>query len=234
MATPLLAGQVLAKLPALLHDEYQRFHQEYIQPGEDIFAVAECSGRGFSEHTAGGFFGFFVLTNERALVVWFRAFPKREQVRFYQPSEGFFYHTLTDETILGFPPSPPLLDSEIETRQVQEVLLSMIEQVERTVYSATLDEHLFQCIEINLKGSGRGPDGWLGSVGLWRALFDANEGQAVYNLLDTTLKSGGGQIEATISRDEMLQRLERLASLFQAGMLTEEEFQAGKRRLLGL
>jgi hypothetical protein len=109
----------------------------------------------------------------------------------------------------------------------------MIERVERTVYSATLDEHLFQCIEINFKGSGRGPDGWLGSVGLWRALFDAKEGQAVYNLLDTTLKSGG-QIEATVSRDEMLQRLERLASLFQAGMLTEEEFQVGKRRLLGL
>ena len=109
----------------------------------------------------------------------------------------------------------------------------MIEGIERSAYSATVDDYVFQCIELNFKGSGRGPDGWLGSVGVWRTLFEAKDGQAIYNLIQSTIQ-GGGKIQATVSRDEMLQRLERLASLYQAGMLTEDEFQVGKKRLLGM
>jgi hypothetical protein len=233
MATPLLEEQALAKLSPIFHDEFKRFVQEFLQPGEDIFYVAESSCRGFSERMSGGYFGFFVVTAERAFSVAYQAYPKREQIRFYQEGEGFFYHTLADETILGLAASAALHQSEIKTRQVQEVLLTMIENIERTAYSATVDDYLFQCIELNFKGSGRGPDGWLGSVGMWRTLFDAKDGQAIYKLIQSVIQ-GGGQIEATVSRDEMLQRLERLASLYQAGMLTENEFQAGKRRLLGM
>ncbi len=236
MATPLLEEQALAKLSPIFQNEFKRFRQEFLQPGENIFYVAEASSRGFSEHVSGGFFGFFVVTAERAFSVAFRAFSEREQVRFYQEGEGFFYHTLADETILGLSASPNLYMSETKTRQVQEVLLSMIESIERTAYSATVDDYLFQCVELNFKGSGRGPDGWLGSVGMWRTLFDAKDGQAIYKLIQSVIQ-GGGQIEATVSQDEMLQRLERLerlSSLYQAGMLTEEEFQIGKRRLLGM
>ena len=233
MATPLLDEQAIANLAPLFHDEFGRFRREYIEPGENIFAVAECSSRGFAEAVSGGYFGFFVLAAERAFSVTYKAFSEREQIRFYQEGQGFFYHVLPDETILGLPPSSILLNSEIKTRQVQEVLLSMIEGIERSAYSATVDDYVFQCIELNFKGSGRGPDGWLGSVGVWRTLFEAKDGQAIYNLIQSTIQ-GGGKIQATVSRDEMLQRLERLASLYQAGMLTEDEFQVGKKRLLGM
>lgn len=233
MATPLMEEQMLAKLAPIFHDEFNQFRQEYLQPGENIFYVAECSSRGFSESTSGGFFGFFVVTAERAFSVTYKAYNKREQIRFYQEGEGFFYHTLTDETVLGLAPSAELLRAEIRSRQVQEALLSMIVGVERISYSATVEDVLFQCVELNFKGSGRGPDGWLGSVGLWRTLFEAKDGLAIYQLIQATIQ-GGGHIQATVSRDEMLQRLERLASLYRAGMLTEEEFQVGKKRLLGM
>jgi hypothetical protein len=233
MATPLLEEQALANLSPILHGEFTRFCQEYLQPNEEVFSVVECSCRGFESGLTSSHFGFFVITGERALLAYYEANLKREQIRFYQEGEGFFYHVLTDETVLALPPSPPLHPSEIESRQVQEALLSMIETVERRAYSVTVEDHLFQCIELNCKGSGRGPDGWLGSVGLWRMLFDARDGQAIYNLLHISIQAGG-HVHATVSRDEMLQRLERLASLYQAGMLTEEEFQAGKRKLLGL
>jgi hypothetical protein len=233
MATPLLEEQALANLSAIFHGEFTRFCQEYLQPNEEVFAVAECSCRGFESGLTSSHFGFFVITGERALLVFYEALPKREQIRFYQEGEGFFYHVLTDETVLALPPSPPLQAGEIESRQVQEALLSMMESIELRAFSVTVEDHLFQCIELNYKGSGRGPDGWLGSVGLWRTLFDARDGRAIYNLLHTSIQAGG-HVYATVSRDEILQRLERLASLFQAGMLTEEEFQAGKRKLLGL
>lgn len=234
MATPLLEEQALAKLNDLFHDEFLRFRQDHIQSSESIFAVAECSCRGFAETSSGGYFGFFVLTNERALLNFYQAFPKREQIRFYEEGHGFFYHTLTDESIFGLPPSAPLMESELRTQQVQHVMLSMIETVERSAYSTTIEDHLFQCLELNYKGSGRGPDGWLGSVGLWRTLFDAREGQTIYNMLHGALTRTGGRIEVTYSRDEMLQRLERLADLYQKGMLTQAEFEAGKKRLLGM
>lgn len=233
MATPLLEEQALANLSPLFHDEFSRFCQEYLQPNEEIFAVAECSCRGFESGLTSSHFGFFVITGERSFLVHYEAHPKREQIRFYQEGEGFFYHVLTDETVFGLPPSPPLHPSEIESREVQEALLSMIESVDRRAFSVTVEDHLFQCLELNYKGTGRGPDGWLGSVGLWRTLFDGRDGQTVYNLLHTSIQAGG-HVHATVSRDEMLQRLERLASLYQSGMLTEEEFQAGKRKLLGL
>ncbi len=233
MATPLLEEQALANLSPIFHGEYTRFCQEYLQPNEEVFAVAECSCRGFESGLTSSHFGFFVITGERALLVSYVAHPKREQLRFYQEGEGFFYHVLTDETALALPPSAPLHPSEIESRQVQEALLSMVESIERRAFSTTAEDHLFQCLELNYKGSGRGPDGWIGSVGLWRTLFDARDGQAIYNMLQTSIQAGG-HVYATVSRDEMLQRLERLASLYQSGMLTEEEFQAGKRKLLGL
>jgi len=234
MATPITEEQALVKISPLFHAEFKHFRQTLLQSDEEIFVIADCSCRDFADHSAGGFFGFFVVTSFRAILVCFQASIRRKKIRYYQEGQGFFYHVVADERLLGLPPSEPLLESELETSQIQEAALSLIVGVERSAYSASLGEYTFQSIELDFKGSGRGPDGWAGSVGLWRTIFDAKDGQAICTLLQSMIAKGDGQIESTITRDEMLQRLERLADLYQAGMLTDEEFRAGKARLLGL
>jgi hypothetical protein len=234
MATTLTREQALEKLSDLFHDSFRRFRSKEIEPDEEIFAVAECSSRGFFDHASGGFFGFFVVTSYRIIQVLFEAHARRPRVRYYKEGEGFFYSVVADESDLGAASTTPLLSSELETEQIQDAYLSTIEGVEMNAYSGNLEGQTFRGVELDFKGSGVGPDGWPGSVGLWRTILGVKDGQAIYNLIHTAITQTGGRIQAEISKEETLQRLERLATLYQGGMLTDEEFKTAKARLLGL
>jgi hypothetical protein len=46
-------------------------------------------------------------------------------------------------------------------------------------FLAITNQH-FRALELNFKGSGRGPDGWMSSLGIWRALGDESSGRPIY------------------------------------------------------
>jgi hypothetical protein len=234
MATPLTQEQALDKLSDIFHDAFRHFRTSELDPGESIFAVAECSCRGFFDHTSGGFFGLFVVTSYRIFQVLFDAHPRRPRVRYFKEGEGFFYSVVADERTIGGLSNSPLLPSETETRQIQDAFMSTIQTLDMTAHSGNLEGQTFRGIELDFKGTGVGPDGWPGSVGLWRTILSVKDGQAVHNLVHEAITKNGGRIQAEITEDETLRRLERLAALYQDGMLTDEEFQVAKARLLGL
>jgi hypothetical protein len=234
MATALTQEQVLDKLTDIFHDAFRRFRTSQIEPDEDIFAVADCSCRGFFDHVSGGFFGFFTVTSYRLIQVLFEAHPRRPRVRYYKEGEGFFYSVLADETAIGALSNTALLPSELDTQQVQDAYMSVVEAVDMTAYSGNVEGETFRSVELDFKGGGIGPDGWPGSVGLWRTILGVRKGQAIYNLIHEAITQTGGRIHSEISKEETLRRLERLATLYQSGMLTDEEFKAAKTRLLGL
>ena len=232
MSTPLELQDCLDLLNPIFHQEFKEFYHT-VTEGEEVFAVADCSARGFAENATGGYLGFLALTARRIALVIFKANRRRSTARYYQAGEGFFYQIVTDPAVLG-EPAEPLDQNELASRTIQEASLAMLIDVEIKSHFGTVEDQAFRALELEVKGSGRGPDGWLGSLGVWRVLLDETEGRAIYMLLKEVIQNGTGSIQTTISRDELLLRLERLASLFQQGMLTEEEFKAGKARLLGL
>jgi hypothetical protein len=234
MAIPLTQEEALGKLGAVFHDAFRRLRTSELESGEEIFAVADCSSRGFFDHVSGGFFGFFVVTSYRIIQVLFEAHPRRPRVRYYREGQGFFYSVLPDETVIGGAASTPLLSGEAESQQIQDAYMSTIEDVEMAAYSGNLEGLTFRSVELDFKGGGVGPDGWPGSVGLWRTILGVREGQAIYNLIHDAISQNAGRIQAEISKEEALHRLERLAQLYRDGLLTDEEFTAAKARLLGL
>jgi hypothetical protein len=234
MATALTQEQALNKLTDIFHDAFRRFSKSDIEPGEDIFAVADCSCRGFFDHISGGFFGFFVVTSYRLIQVLFEAHPRRPRVRYYKEGEGFFYSVLADETSIGALSNTALFPSEVDTQLIQDAFMSTVESLDMTAYSGNLEGETFRSVEFDFKGGGVGPDGWPGSVGLWRTIVGVRDGQGIHNLIHEAITQTGGRIHTEITKEETLHRLERLATLYQSGMLTDEEFKAAKARLLGL
>jgi hypothetical protein len=234
MAIALTEEQALNKLTDIFHDSFRAFRKSEIESDEDIFAVADCSCRGFFDNVSGGFFGFFVVTSYRLIQVLYEAHPRRPRVRYYKEGEGFFYSVLADETSIGALSNPSLLPSEVATEQIQDAYTSTVEALDMTAYSGNVEGETFRSVELDFKGGGVGPDGWPGSVGLWRTILAVKDGQAIHNLIHEAITQTGGRIHTEISKEETLQRLERLASLYQNGMLTDEEFRAAKARLLGL
>jgi hypothetical protein len=234
MATPLTQEQALGKLSDIFHDSFRRFRTTALEPDEEIFAVADCSCRGFFDHGSGGFFGFLAVTSYRVFQVLFEAHPRRPRVRYYKEGEGFFYSIVSDERLIGAPSNMSLLPSEVDSRQTQDAYMSTMEDLIMAAYSGNLEGETLRSVELDFRGSGVGPDGWPGSVGLWRTLLGVRDGQAIYNLIHEAMSQGSGRIQAEISKEEALHRLERIAALYQDGMLTDEEFKAAKARLLGL
>lgn len=234
MATPLTQEQALDKLSDIFYDTFRRFRTSEIEPDEEIFAVADCSCRGYFDHGSGGFFGFLAVTSYRVIQVLFEAHPRRPRVRYYREGEGFFYSVVSNEQSIGGASNMVLLPSEVDSNQIQDAYMSTIEDLVMTAQSGNLEGEGFRSVEFDFKGSGVGPDGWPGSVGLWRTILGVKDGQAIYNLIHEAITQSGGRIQAEISREEALQRLERLATLYQDGMLTDEEFRVAKARLLGL
>lgn len=244
MATPLEIQDCLERLSPIFHQEVRGFYQSVQSQGEQLFAIANSSARGFSENSSGGYLGFLAITSRRIVLANYQANRRRPTARYYQAGEGFFYQIVIDPTLLGSSPEP-LSAAELESRIVQEAPLTMLIDVELGAHFGTMEEQTFRALELNFKGSGRGPDGWMGSLGVWRALLDESSGRAIYQLLQDAIQGGAGTIgstvsqnaesgQPTVSRDEMLLRLERLAALYEKGMLTEDEFKAGKAKLLGL
>jgi hypothetical protein len=234
MATALTQEQALNKLTDIFHDAFRRFQTSELEPDEHIFAVADCSCRGFFDNVSGGFFGFFVVTSYRLIQVLFEAHVRRPRVRYYKEGEGFFYSVLADETAIGALSNTALLPSEADTQQMQDAYMSTVEAIDMTAYSGNVEGETFRSVELDFKGGGVGPDGWPGSVGLWRTILGVKDGQRIYNLVHEAITQSGGRIHAEISKEETLQRLERLATLYQDGMLTDQEFKTAKARLLGL
>jgi hypothetical protein len=234
MATALKQQQALDKLTDIFHDAFKRIRKSVIEPGEDVFAVADCSCRGFFDNVSGGFFGFFLVTSYRLIQVLYEAHARRPRIRYYKEGEGFFYSVLADETVIGALSNTALLPSEIDTEQIQDAYMSTVEALDMIAYSGNLEGETFRSVELDFKGGGVGPDGWPGSVGLWRTILGVREGQAIHNLIREAITKTGGRIYAEISKEETLQRLERLAALYQEGMLTDQEFKTAKARLLGL
>jgi hypothetical protein len=234
MATALKQQQALDRLTDIFHDAFKRIRKSVIEPGEDVFAVADCSCRGFFDNVSGGFFGFFLVTSYRLIQVLYEAHARRPRIRYYKEGEGFFYSVLADETVIGALSNTALLPSEIDTEQIQDAYMSTVEALDMIAYSGNLEGETFRSVELDFKGGGVGPDGWPGSVGLWRTILGVREGQAIHNLIREAITKTGGRIYAEISKEETLQRLERLAALYQEGMLTDQEFKTAKARLLGL
>jgi len=178
MVTPITEEQALANISAIFHTEFKRLWQTYFQPDETLFAAANCS--------AGKYFGFFIVTTYRAILVCFRANRKRQRVRYYKEGGGLFSQTIVDERFWFSPPSTPLFENELKDQLHREALLSEIVAVERKEYSIVSGGGHLQIVELDYTERGRD---WYGR--LPPTAFHVQAGQTIYNLIQTAIHYGG-------------------------------------------
>jgi len=144
MAMPMTEEQVFANIGSPFHTEFKKLRQTHLQPDENIFAAANCS--------VDDFFGFFLVTTYRAILVCFRADRKRQRIRYYKEGGGFFSSTIPDERFWFALSSTPLSESELKTRVVQDALLSSIVRVERKNILSSLENNNFKLLNLIIKG----------------------------------------------------------------------------------
>jgi hypothetical protein len=84
-----------------------------------------------------------------------------------------------------------LFENELKERLIRVSLLSLIVKVDRSDYSIKYENQQVHIVQLEYKGSGHGPDGWVGSVGLLPTAFIAQDGQIIYNLIQIAIKNGG-------------------------------------------
>lgn len=225
MPIPLAEQQVLANISKAFHDEFRQLQNTRFQPSEKIFVAANCSQANF--RFAKKSFGFFIVTSYRVILVLFDT-TGRQRVPYYKPEHGItdFIFGSADSERFWISPNPALSPTELRTRKINEMLLSSIKTCQRKDYPATRDG--LQIIELAFQGTGLRET--LGSIAL-----NLDEGQAIYNLIQTTIQNGGkipSENALADSQAEILNLIEQLGKLHAAKVLTDEEFEQKKKDLL--
>lgn len=229
MTLPISNQQVQENINPIFANVYAEFRETHIQSNESIFAAANCS--------VSDFFGFFIVTNYRAILVSFRASWKRKGIRYYKEGGGFFSTTVPDERFWFPPSSIPLQAGELKDRWHRETLLSEFISVERKEYTITSGGKGLQIVELGYSERSRG---WFEQMP--HTAFQSKDGQNIYNLIQIAIQNGGrlqpiqqGKYqEVRNNTNDMVSRIENLITLYRNGHLTDEEFKGGVKTILDL
>lgn len=180
--------QILANISFPFHAEYRNIRQTYLQPSEKIFAVADCS---FSTTSASKKFGIFILTDYRAIIVFFNA-KGRKTVRYHRDWGLIsFLSGIIDNRDWVQPPTEPLSKRELKTRQIREALFSVIGTISREEHTVKMGTQKSQILDLYFLGKDNKIIGYIGGFGDYHMAFALNDGQKIYNLINTARQNGG-------------------------------------------
>jgi hypothetical protein len=201
--------QVLSRINKIYHDDFGELAKLVIQPNEKIIWAGDQSEL-WSEDR--GYLGYVIITSYRFLSITFD----------WQITTGLFAGrsriSYEYKYIALAPPSKHLTREERERRKVTEILLRDISAVERK------DFKMRDMTLVNLLISHYGSASRLSTT-----LYSLHDGQEVYNLLQNSIRERENE-SSTIS--DIGDQLTKLAKLFQADLITKEEYEAAKAKLL--
>lgn len=210
--------QPFVNLESVYHEEFKELYRSYIKVSEEVLGVANCS----HDHSV----GYFVVTTLRGIVVgyqdtaWFGGRPKIRYAHKDVPG-----HTTSAMNFDWLPPPvSPLKNGEKEHRNINQILHTDLIRLEKNLYSVQYKGQRVQLVELMFFGKA----GWsLGSP----CVFQQPEGEEIYNLLLKCLRG-----EITLSKpqvnEKLISELERLSKLYQDGLLSSDQFEAAKNRLI--
>jgi hypothetical protein len=210
--------QVLSKLYPLYHDDYRELCRTYLRVDEEVLFASTCSQwlR----------YGYLVITPKRAVIVlfdsgdsWFRSSGRK----------GIHYETTKQPgysavKLYWYPElAPPLSVGEIERRTVGDALHSALKRVEEKTYTTEYRGQNINLLQITPHGEPS--SGW---DGFSKLCFEESSGKEACELLVGILR---GEINPSPNQN-FISELERLSVLFQKGLLSSEQFEAAKNKLL--
>jgi hypothetical protein len=233
MVKPLTEEQIFDSLNEHFHEDFKQLRKTHLQQNENIFAIHACSlAHPYyinDEHTTRTLcaWGYIVITQYRRITVTFQPSQVHLVTYLKRNTEGNFFEVLTgsrtDNRDYIF---PRVLDKyHLKPREVGEMLHTKISSILRNEYIANYKDEKIEIVELNFGTK-------------WYTSFEAERGQAVYNLMQLIVKNGGSvPLEPAdtlnnASDENISNLLKHLAELHKAGILTDSEFQEKKKDLL--
>lgn len=233
--------QIKANLPPVYHFLYDKVRHEYIQPDEKIFIGAYCCRSEWNSAHGSSKFLPLSAVSTRSCVIFISSY------RYFRTGIEYNRGVLVNGRevayrkrggeLLNLDSDPfarwvwilPLAEPEKGTEGfITEIPLSSLSEIRgRQEYTVDDRGKRFVIMEIELEG-----DVWLA--------FSKADGNRVYELLQAAKKNNGKMINSdAVLRTEMAsqkpglaEQLTKLASLHGEGLLTKEEFEAAKGKLL--
>lgn len=208
--------QASSRLAPIFHEDFRQLCQTYLTIDEEILGVSDCC----ASHSV----GYFVATSLRSILVWYEDPPPPlfGHLPFYYDKEMQF-----DGSKWRFywrpPPVTPLAKANFERRRIDEGHHSKLKRVEIKNFEVKHERQTVQLVGLICFGS---------SFPLFSSLtFRAEGGQEIYNVLLKCLR-GEFVPKASSSNSQLITELERLSALYKQGLLSSEQFEAAKNKLL--
>jgi hypothetical protein len=170
-------------------------------------------------------FGFCLVTTHRLICCLYRSASARKRVYYGTYDRGFGSDRIHRKSLVV--DSSPLTPEEMVCREfVESPLKDKQVTIEDCVFVRDGKQFkLIELINLNIKAETA------------RTAFSYEDGQRLYSMLQLAMANGGRiPIDATPERGtgDAVSTLERLTALWKTGGLTDEEFRAAKRKLLGM
>ncbi|HRQ36860.1 MAG TPA: SHOCT domain-containing protein [Chloroflexota bacterium] len=212
------SDQKLESLNQHFLDDAKRIIQERFWEQETLTWAANC---GFRER-----FGYVLLSSERIFSVLFDASARgRKRILYIKQDSWWNLSSVSNDRGLYLPPNSELTKREYSSRQVIEVQLSQLKGVSRQDYDVQVKRDATEkMIAVDVVTLGRG--------GIAEPIFYIYEdGQFLYKFMSDHSR----KITDNTSQDpssDIASLIEALAKLHQAGILSNDEFEAKKKELL--
>ena len=208
--------QALSNLAPVYHEEFKQLCQTYLQIDEEVLEAAD-SCRLSS-------IGYFVVTTLRTISVLYRDPPPR----FLEPAPYYVHKDMLSDgrkwtAYWRPPPIGPLNKASMERRQIEDAHHSRLKRVESKNYKLSYERQDVELTSLICFGSS---SRFFGDL-----TFRAEAGQRIYSLL---LKCLRGEIspKTSSSNNQLIVELERLSALYREGLLSSQQFEAAKNKLL--
>ncbi len=218
-AQTLTNEQVLSRMSEFYHEDFQQLAKSMLQSDENIIWAGNQSEVLY--YGSSGYLGYFLITSYRAIrvnfAVEFGLFGGREKIKVGKDSSGH------DDFRAVSLPSQPLTTKEKQRRYGSEALLRNISRVERTDFKIRRQDKDTTLVELYVHLS---PEGALGSGPM--TFYSLQDGQEAYEILQRAMRG-----ETTETQGNLVDKLERLATLRKSGDLSDVEFEKAKQQLLG-
>lgn len=144
--------------------------------------------------------------------------PKREHLELDNHAE--VDHVRNMSRFVVVPPNSPLSQIEIESRRIDEYSLSDLSNFEQKEYRQWSGDNTVADLSLRFKSSGK----------VSVIFFSQEVAQEVYGLLVKSSQSAGRSRKQS---ESIADQLEKLAELYKYQTITEDEYEAAKKRLIG-
>lgn len=214
--------QELKNLNQYFLDDAKYIIQERFSKDETLSWAANC---GYTER-----FGYVLLSSERIFSIFFDpntgTFGVNRKRTLYDKRDSL-WDSLSSVSLdrgLYLPPNSILTKKEQASRQVFEVQLSQITGVNRQDYEVKVGRKTETMVSITVTTLGRSD--------IYAPIFYVHQdGQFIYKYLRDMSQKFSASLPDN-KQSDVTSLINALAKLYQAGVLTDEEFETKKRELL--